>query len=44
MTIFMTLGARQGMTTLLKIVKRFSSAVVSRTHELLLAKLVSQEL
>jgi hypothetical protein len=28
MTLFMTLGALQGMTTLLKITKLFSSAVV----------------
>jgi hypothetical protein len=28
MTLFIALGAPQGMTTLLKIAKRFSSAVV----------------
>jgi hypothetical protein len=37
MAIFMGLGALRGMTTLLKIASRFSSAVVRDTHDLLLA-------
>jgi hypothetical protein len=37
MTLFMALGAPRGMTTLLKIASRFSSAVVRDTHDLLLA-------